>query len=79
MDIQATKLSVMQKIMSVTTESLLQKINQLLDNEMTVGYTTKGEPLTKAQYNARLEEAERQIKAGEYTTHEDLKKEIENW
>lgn len=46
---------------------------------MVVGYTVKGEPLTKESYNKRLQTAEKQILAGEYLTQEDLEKESENW
>lgn len=79
MDIQATKIDVMQKIMGVSKISLLNKINSILDEEMIVGYTVDGEPLTKEMYNKRLEEAEKRILSGEYTTQEDLEKESENW
>jgi len=79
MDLQATKLDVMQKIMSVSAPSLLDKINKLLEKEMTVGYTVEGKPLTKETYDERLQIAEKQIRSGEYTTQEDLEKEAENW
>lgn len=79
MDLQAAKLDVMQKIMNVSTESLIGKIDELLENEMIVGYTANGKPLTKQEYNFRLEQAERQIASGEFITQEDLEKEAENW
>lgn len=79
MDIKAVKLNVMQKIMNVSTEALLEKIDRLLEEEMIVGYTAKGEPLTKKDYNLRLEKAEQQIASGDYLTQEDLEKEAENW
>jgi hypothetical protein len=79
MDLQTAKINVMQKIMNVSKASLLDKINNILDEEMTVGYTTDGEPLTKKQYNERLLVAEKQIESGEYITHENLEKEIDNW
>ena len=79
MDIQTTKLDVMQKIMGVSTASLLEKINDILDNEMVVAYTVEGKPLTKAMYNQRLHVAEQQLQSGDYTTQEDLEKEAENW
>jgi hypothetical protein len=79
MDLQNTKLEVMQKIMSVSTPSLLEKINNILDNEMIVAYTVDGKPLTKAMYNERLDLAEKQLQSGEYITQEDLEKEAENW
>ena len=79
MDLQTAKINVMQKIMNVSKASLLHKISDILDEEMVVGYTTDGQPLTKNQYNERLLVAEKQIESGDYITQEDLEKEIENW
>lgn len=79
MDIQVTKLEVIQKIMSVKKASLLEKINKLIDKEAIVGYTVEGKPLTKESYNKRLQIAENQIRSGEYLTQEDLEKESETW
>ncbi|MCC5930444.1 MAG: hypothetical protein JJU28_14445 [Cyclobacteriaceae bacterium] len=79
MNFEAAKLEVVQKILGITKESLLEKISDLLDREMVVGYTVEGEPLTKESYNQRLEKAEQQIRSGEYLTQEDLEKESENW
>lgn len=79
MDLQETKWGVMQKIMSVSKPGLLEKIDKLLDEEMIVGYTVEGEPLTKSAYNQRLQKAEAQLKSGQYTTQEDLEKEAEGW
>jgi hypothetical protein len=79
MDLQTTKIKLMQKIMNVSKASLLDKISNILDEEMIVGYTTDGNPLTSQQYNERLLVAEKQIESGDYVTQEDLEKEIENW
>ena len=79
MDLQAVKLDVLQKIMSISKASLLEKIDKLLEDELIVGYTVEGQPLTKASYNLRLAEAEEQLRSGNYTTQEDLEKESENW
>lgn len=79
MDLQTAKINVMKKIMNVSKASLLHKISDILDEEMVVGYTTDGKPLTKNQYNERLLVAEKQIESGDYITQEDLEKEIENW
>jgi len=79
MDLKTAKINVMQKIMTVSKVSLLDKISNILDEEMIVGYTTDGKPLTKNQYNERFLVAEKQIESGNYITQEDLEKEIENW
>lgn len=79
MNIQAAKLDVVQKILSVQKESIIEKINKILEKEMIVGYTVEGKPLTKAEYNSRLEEAEQDILNGRVTSSEELKKEMKNW
>lgn len=65
--------------MSVSKASLLEKINDILDDEMIVGYTVEGKPLTKKLYNKHLQESEKQLLSGKYVTQEDLEKESEGW
>lgn len=79
MDLEATKLDVMQKIMNVSKASLLEKIDKLLEEELIVGYTVEGQPLTKELYNERLDKAEEQLRLGQYITQDDLEKESESW
>lgn len=79
MNIQAIKLDVVQKILAVRKESIIEKINKILDKEIIVGYTAEGKPLTKEAYNKRLKKAEAQIKSGNYLTQEEIEKESEDW
>ncbi len=79
MNLQETKLEVMQKIMSVSKPSLLEKIDKLLEEEMVVGFSVEGEPLTKESYNQRLLKAEEQLKSGQSITQEELERESETW
>jgi len=79
MDLQSAKIKVMQKIMNVSKASLLEKISNILDEEMIVGYTTDGKPLTLQEYNERLLISEKQIESGDYISQDELEKEIENW
>lgn len=79
MNLQTAKINVMQKIMNVSKASLLDKISNILDEEMVVGYTTDGKPLTKNQYDERLHIAEKQIESGDYISQEELEKEIKGW
>ena len=64
MDLQTAKINMMQKIMNVSEAALLDKLSTILDEEMIVGYTSNGKPLTKQQYNKRLLVAEKQIESG---------------
>lgn len=79
MDLQTAKVDVVQKIMNISTTSLLEKISHILDEEMIVAYTTTGKPLTRQMYDSRLAQAEMQIKVGNTTSQEDLEKQIGNW
>jgi hypothetical protein len=79
MDIQAAKLDLVEKILNIRTETIIEKLNQILDKEMIVGYTVEGKPLTKKAYNKRLEKAEQDVLSGRVTSSEDLKKEMQSW
>ncbi|TXE16858.1 hypothetical protein ES692_10895 [Psychroserpens burtonensis] len=48
------------------------------DSEI-VAYTVNGDSLTKEEYVNRVKEADASITHGEYTTVEDLEKEVKKW
>lgn len=79
MGLQASKLSIVKKILSLDQVSVINKIDKILEREMIVGYTVDGMPLTKEKYNQRIAVAEAQLKKGETISQEDLEKESENW
>ena len=69
----------MKKIMNVSKASLLEKIDKILEDEMIVGYTVDGKPLTKSSYNNRLQKAEEQLANEQWVNQDDLEKESDNW
>lgn len=79
MNIQVERINLAQKVLSISKESILEKIKKIIESEMIVAYTVEGKPLTEQQYNKRLKKAEEQIAKGKFTTQEDLEKEIEKW
>ncbi len=79
MNIQAVKIDLVQKLLSVKSELLLKKINFLLDTEVVVAYTVDGKPLTKNQYNKNLAEAEKEIEAGNFISQEELEIKSAKW
>ncbi len=79
MSLQAAKLSLVQKILTLKQESIIKKIDEILESEMIVGYTVEGKPLTKTEYNQRMAIAEQQLRNGEIISQEDLERESENW
>ncbi|HLV23430.1 MAG TPA: hypothetical protein VKY36_01450 [Moheibacter sp.] len=66
-------------------DRLLRIINSIFENyyqeenDEIVGYDVKRNPITKSQYIERIKQAEKDIEAGNFTTHEDLLKEMKNW
>ena len=44
-----------------------------------VGYEVDGTPITQEDLKKRVKAASARVKAGHYTTQEDLEKEVENW
>ena len=79
MNIQSIKLDLVQKLLTVKDELILKKITQILDKEIIVAYTVDGKPLTKEQYNKSLIAAEKQIKAGNFVSQEELEKKSSKW
>jgi len=78
MNIETTKLELMQLLLQTQKESILARIKTVFEEEI-VAYTVDGKPLTKSAYKKELLDAEAEIERGEFTTQEDLEKEAENW
>ena len=79
MNIEAAKITLAQKILSLQKESIIEKINKLLEKEMIVGYTVEGKPLIEKEYNKILEKGAKEIEEGNYITHEAFKNKVANW
>ncbi len=82
MDIQATKLEIIQYILNAKKESVIANIQSIIkaeDEEKIVGYTASGIPINEKTFNEKIAFAEADIKAGRTISSEDLAKEIETW
>jgi len=80
MDVQAKRLELVKWILSVQ-EEVLYKVSLIKENSSNaiVAYSVNEEPLSKSAYGKKVKDAEQRIDAGEYTNHNDLGKEMENW
>lgn len=79
MDTQTKRIELAKWILS-TGEEMLERIDAIRqDSPKIVAHTLDGKPLTKAQYKKKILEAEARMDAGEFTSHEDLLKEMQNW
>jgi hypothetical protein len=75
MNIEAKKLSLMQRLLNVRDEAILQKLDEILSTAI-VAYTADGNPLTQEAYNLELHKAEEDILHGRTYTAEELVKAI---
>ena len=49
------------------------------ENTLVVGYTAEGEPISKIELTERVKSASKRVKSGDFVSHEELEKEVENW
>jgi len=64
---------------SVQDVSLLQKFKDMINAAKIKKYEASLKPMTQKELIERTLKSEAQIKAGKFTTIEDLEKESENW
>ncbi len=76
MNLQTHKLNLIGALLNVNDEKLLARVESILKSE-----TRQKEiiPMTMEEYNAEIDRALEDYRAGRYTTHKDLKKEMESW
>ena len=79
MDIQAMKISLVQKLLSVKDEATLSQIESVLNENVIVAYTVEGTPLTKKEYHKILDEAESEIEKGDFLSHNEVVKISDEW
>lgn len=81
MDIQAEKLYLIEQLAKVRDVEVIRQLKKILgkENESVVGYRVTGEPITRKQLMKKVEDAERRIEAGQFTSQQDLEREAESW
>ena len=81
MNIETEKLYLIEQLIKVRDAAILRQLKEILDNESEsiVGYGVNGEPITAEKFVNRVQEAEKRIAAGDFTSQEDVEREAENW
>jgi hypothetical protein len=79
MSVESKKITLLTKLLQIEEESLLNQINDLIDQNQPKYYTYNGSLLTANEYNNRLKKGEKEILEGNFTSQSDLEKEVENW
>lgn len=76
MDLQTRKLHFIESILSIGNVKVIEKLEALLKKEQ---QKEDSQRVSVEQYNRELEEANSRIESGEYSSHEDVKKESASW
>ena len=85
MAITSVKESLHDLIDRIEDEELLNAYLKIIEkglpvsSDPIVGYTTKGEAITKSKLVQRARAASERVKSGQYISQEDLEQESENW
>jgi hypothetical protein len=83
MDLTTRKNNFKERFDGIKDSNLLERFEAFLDMHLSkieiVAYTVQGDPLTKEMYIEKVKKSESSVKAGNYTTVEDLEKESEYW
>jgi hypothetical protein len=74
MDIQIQKLNIIHRLIRVTDEDLINKIDTLLSSN-----TEDISPMTLEEFYSKIDEAENDIANGNIISHDDLIKSVEKW
>lgn len=69
MDTKALKISLAQKILSISDIKLLEKLKNLIENENIIGYDSKGNPIPESQYLKEIEQLIKDIDNGKETLY----------
>jgi len=76
MDTQSLKISLAQRILSISDNNLLEKLKKLIEKENVIGFDAKGNAITERQYLKEIDKLINDIDAGKeklFTTDEVLK------
>ncbi len=78
MSTETLKISLAQKILGISDNSLLEKLKAIIEKENIIGYDTKGSPITENQYIQEMNMLINDIDNGtaELYTIEEVKKSI---
>ena len=58
---------------------LVYVMSKEYENTLIVGYTAKGKPITKIEFKNRVKAASKRVKSGDFISHEEIEKEVDNW
>lgn len=69
MSTETLKIDIVQKVLGLSDEHLLEKINDLLSSETIVGFEINGTPVTQKQLLSDIDEVRQQIETNTLKTY----------
>ena len=79
MDLQSRKISFVQEFLSIESEELISRLENLLKNKNTAFKNTELNSMTISELNRRIDQSEEDSNKGKLTEMEDFLDEIEKW
>ncbi len=79
MDIQTKKLHFVQEFLRIEDEKIIDKFNKLLKVERKKVVEKQLKPFTIEEFNAIIDRAESDSKAGRLISAQEMKKEMDSW
>ena len=79
MNLQAHKLDLIGTLLEVNDAKMLERVETFIKAELNAAREREIVPMTMEEYNAEIDRSLEDYRAGRYTTHEELKKEMESW
>ncbi len=75
MNIQARKLTLVETLIHLNDESLISKIEKLVNSKKSVELS----PMSLEEFYSRIDKSEEAIKKGQVISQNDLEKQSKNW
>lgn len=79
MDVNARKLSQVQRLLLIENEDALDEIDRILDRSIVVAHTVDGRPLNKQEYLDEVEEGCRDVEEGRTFSSDEVREEMKSW
>lgn len=79
MNLQTKKLDLIEWLLQLQDQSIIDKIETLKQKTRVSNYEQRLIPMSHAEFLARINAAEDDIREGRIISHEELDKESENW
>jgi len=79
MDIQAKKLELIEEFLSISDESIIEKLESLIKLEKKKLHDNEFKPMSIKAFHEMIDQSLLDSKNGDVISHQDLKKKIKSW